>query len=43
MHWRRAVLSAVAWSLLSVQDDPAIVFQQHELIAESVTLNQIAT
>jgi hypothetical protein len=25
-----------------VQDDPAIVFQQHELIAESVTLNQIA-
>jgi hypothetical protein len=43
MHWRRAVLCAVAWSLLSVQDDPAIVLQQYELIAESVTLNQIAT
>jgi hypothetical protein len=26
-----------------MQDDPAIVLQQHELIAESVTLNQIAT
>jgi len=25
-----------------MQDDPAIVLQQHELIAESVTLNQIA-